>query len=88
MVHRTVAQLAVYRLPQPLRIFFYVHREELVRYSVRPDQRRNSDSLEAPRHYIDLEPFGDSSAWKMPMSRTEAVEKISPDTLFKYGYVP
>ncbi|MFM2145650.1 MAG: hypothetical protein RL732_486 [Bacteroidota bacterium] len=88
MVHRTVAQLAIYRLPKSLRIFFYVHKEELVRYSVRPDQRRNTDSLEAPRHYIDLEPFGDSSAWKMPMDRATAMQKIAKDTLFKYGYVP
>ena len=88
LVHRTVNQLAVYELPKELRSFFYSNMEYLVKHSVRPDLRRNEDSTEATKHFIDLEAFGDSAAWKMPMQWNEAVKLYSSDSLIKYGYVP
>lgn len=60
----------------------------LVKQSVRADQRRNEDPTEASKHFIDLEIFGDSAAWKMPLYWNEAVSKFKKDTLIKYGYVP
>jgi hypothetical protein len=88
LVHRTIHQLAVYELPRPMRPFFYKHMQYLVDNAGRPDQRRNQDSTEAPKHFIDLEAFGDSAAWKMPFSWEEAVKRYTKDTLFEYGYVP
>ena len=88
LVHRTSTQLAVYQLPKSLQPFFHQNMDYLVKNSVRPDQRRNSDKTEAPKHYIDLEPFGDSAAWKMPMEWNAAVARYSKDSLEKYGYVP
>lgn len=88
LVHRTVTQLAIYKLPKKMQPFFYTYLDSLVQHSIRPDQRRNADSTEAPKHFIDLEVFGDSAAWKMPMQWQEAVSKFSKDTLEKYGYVP
>lgn len=60
----------------------------LVENAGRPDQRRNQDSTEAPKHFIDLEAFGDSAAWKMPFQWEVAVKIFSKDSLLKYGYVP
>ncbi len=88
LVHRTTTQLAVYQLPKRLQPLFFQNKELLVQKSVRPDQRRNYDSSEAPKHFIDLEMFGDSAAWKMPHDWDEAVAKYSKDSLIKYGYVP
>jgi hypothetical protein len=88
LVHRTIHQLAVYELPAPMRPFFYKNIKYLVEYSGRPDQRRNEDSTEATKHFIDLEAFGDSAAWKMPYSWQEAVKIYTKDSLLKYGYVP
>jgi S1/P1 Nuclease len=88
LVHRTTQQLAVYELPRTLQSFFYSNMGYVVKYSVRPDQRRNEDSTEATKHFIDLEMFGDSAAWKMPYNWNEAVAKYSKDSLLKYGYVP
>lgn len=68
--------------------FFYSNREYLVKNAPRPDQRRNQDSAEAPRHFIDLEAFGDSAAWKMPMNWEDAVRMHTKDSLLKYGFVP
>ncbi len=88
LVHRTIHQLAVYELPAEMRPFFYKNMKYLVDNAGRPDQRRNEDSTEATKHFIDLEAFGDSAAWKMPTTWQEAVKIYSKDSLLKYGYVP
>ncbi len=88
LVHRTIHQLAVYELPAPMRPFFYKNMNYLVENAGRPDQRRNQDSTEASKHFIDLEAFGDSAAWKMPYTWEEAVKMYTKDSLLKYGYVP
>ena len=88
LVHRTVHQLAIYQLPKGLQPFFYSQKEYLVKYATRPDERRNSDSTEATKHFIDFEAFGDSAAWKMPMDWNSAVQRYTKDSLVKYGYVP
>ena len=88
LVHRTVNQLAIYQLPKSMGAFFWKNKDYLVKESVRPDQRRNSDPSEAPRHFIDLEAYGDSAAWKMPLHLDEAIRQYSRDTIYKYGYVP
>lgn len=88
LVHRTIHQLAVYELPETIRPFFYKHLDKLVSDAPRPDQRRNEDSTEAPKHFIDLEMFGDSAAYKMPYDWQKAMKQYSKDSLVKYGYVP
>jgi hypothetical protein len=88
LVHRTTTQLAIYQLPKSAAAAFYQNSEALVKASVRPDQRRNIDSTEAPKHFIDLEMYGDSAAWRMPHNWNAAVATYTKDTLEKYGYVP
>lgn len=88
LVHRTVNQLAVYQLPKRMQPFFFKNMEYVVKFSVRPDQRRNEDPTEATKHFIDLEIFGDSAAWKMPYEWEKAVSLFTKDSLIKYGYVP
>jgi hypothetical protein len=88
LVHRTVNQLAVYQLKGDLQEFFFENKENLVYNAPRADIRRNTDSTEATKHFIDLEAFGDSAAWKMPYGWNEAVKLYNKDSLIKYGYVP
>lgn len=88
LVHRTVNQLAIYQLRGDLQEFFFENRENLVYNAPRADIRRNTDSTEATKHFIDLEAFGDSAAWKMPYDWGNAVKSFSKDSLIKYGYVP
>src|SRR5687767_1486680 len=88
LIHRTINQLAIYELPEPMRYYFHDHMQYIVKYSVRPDQRRNEDPQEAPKHFIDLELFGDSAAWKMPLKWEEAVRRYGKDSLVHGGYVP
>jgi hypothetical protein len=88
LAHRTIHQLAIYQLPKAMRPFFYENMDYMVKNSVRPDQRRNSDKSEEPKHYIDAEAYGDSALWVMPHQWDDAVAKYSKDTLLEYGYVP
>lgn len=88
LVHKTVHQLAVYGLPKKMRPFFYQNMEYLVSNAPRPDTRRNQDSTEAPKHFIDLEMYGADAANAMPMDWQDAQKLYSKDSLFKYGYVP
>lgn len=87
LVHRTIHQLAVYELPRNMQPFFHKNLENLVTNAVRPDLRRDNDSLEASRHFIDLEMYNDA-AKRMPLGWDQAVKQYSKDSLLKYGYVP
>ena len=88
LVHKTIHQLAVHQLPKKMRVFFFDNMDNLVSNAPRPDTRRNQDSTEASKHFIDLELYGEDAAHRMPMDWPEAVKQYSRDSLLKYGYVP
>ena len=87
--HRTITQVAVYELPAGLQGFYYRNMAELVRLSTAPDERRNDDPSEAPKHYIDMDHYSEEDPFgRMPRQYDLAVAKFSADTLKKYGTVP
>ncbi|WP_082893714.1 zinc dependent phospholipase C family protein [Rufibacter ruber] len=86
--HKVIQQLAIYGLPKGMQPFYHRHMAYLVDKSVRPDERRNTDPAEAPRHYIDVDVYGEKAVYEMPESWGPAVAKYSADTLRKYGVVP
>lgn len=88
LVHRTVNQLAIYELPKEILPFFYQHKEYLVTNAPRPDLRRNEDSTEATKHFIDLEMYENTTKPTMPVYWKDAVKRYTKDSLLKYGYVP
>lgn len=88
LVHRTVAQLAIYELPKPMQAFFFLNKDSLVYGAPRPDLRRFKDESEGSKHYMDMEYFGDSAFSVVPHNFDDAIAKYSLDTLNKYGTVP
>ena len=88
LIHHTTTQLAIYELPKAMQPFFYKSMKVLVKDCTRPDERRNSDPTEATKHFIDMEAYGDSAAYKMPTNWDAAIAKYGKDSLLKYGYVP
>ncbi|MFM7430632.1 MAG: zinc dependent phospholipase C family protein [Flammeovirgaceae bacterium] len=56
--------------------------------AVNPDRRRYAVPEEAPRHFIDLDVYGDSAAYTLPRYWKDAVEKFGEDSLVKHGIVP
>lgn len=86
--HESINQLSVFALPPEMSVFYKRNLEYLVEASVNPDRRRYSVKEEAPRHYIDLDSYGDSLKWKLPKYWTEAVKQLGEDTLAAHGIVP
>jgi hypothetical protein len=68
--------------------FYKKNIEYITEASVNPDRRRFSVVDEAPRHYIDIDHYGDSAFHKMPRYWKEASELYSEDTLKAYGILP
>ncbi len=60
----------------------------LTEHAVDPDKRRYTDSLEAPRHFLDADYYGNFPFDSIPQQWNNAAAKYSADTLNKYGTVP
>ena len=86
--HQRINRLAVFTLPPGMIGFYKKNISYITEASINPDRRRFSVPEEAPRHYIDLDHYGDSSLYTMPRFWKAAVEKYSEDTLKAYGIVP
>jgi hypothetical protein len=86
--HQKINRLAVFTLPVEMIPFYKYHIEYISEKAVNPDMRRYIDPEEAPRHYIDLDVYGDSAWADMPRYWNDAVDMYTEDTLKAYGTVP
>jgi hypothetical protein len=86
--HQRINRLAVFTLPPSMIGFYKKNITFITEASINPDRRRFSVADEAPRHYIDLDHYGDSAVASMPRFWQGAVNKYSEDTLKSYGIVP
>jgi len=86
--HRRIDRLAVFTLPPEMIGFYKKHIVYITETSTKPDSRRTLVPGEAPRHYIDIDVYGDSAVYKMPRFWKDAVAKYGEDTLMAYGIVP
>ena len=86
--HKKINRLAVFTLPPEMIGFYKRNINYITDKAVNPDMRRYIIKEEAPRHYIDLDEYGDSAIYKLPRYWTQAVEELTIDTLNAYGLVP
>lgn len=87
--HRLINRMAVFTLPESLLLFYKTNIEYITEHAVDADKRRYSDTLEAPRHYIDIDYYETSLPLDtLPRKWKEAVGKFTEDTLKAYGIVP
>lgn len=68
--------------------FFKKHIQFLTDNAVNPDRRRYAVVGEAPRHFIDLDAYADTTAATLPRFYKEAADKYGEDTLALHGLVP
>ena len=68
--------------------FFKKHIGFLTDNAVNPDKRRYAVVGEAPRHFIDLDAYPDTSAVTLPRYYKEATDLYGADTLALHGLVP
>jgi hypothetical protein len=86
--HKKINQLAVFTLPPAMSGFYKKNIDYLTEAAVNPDRRRYVVPDEAPRHYIDLDEYGDSAFYTLPRYWSEAVKKFGEETLNEHGIVP
>ncbi len=86
--HRKINRLAVFTLPPEMIGFFKKNIQTITDVSTNPDRRRYAVPDEAPRHYIDLEAYGDSACQKLPKYWSEAVGQFGEDSLKTHGILP
>ena len=86
--HQVINRMACFTLPPPLFSFYKKHIDYLTTHAVDPDKRRYSDPAEAPRHFIDIDHYGNHPFDSIPERWEDAVLKFTEDSLNKYGIVP
>jgi hypothetical protein len=86
--HRLLNRLAVYTLPPAMVGFFKANIDYMTVNATRPDSRRVVVPDEAPKHFIDVDRYGDSAEYKMPRRYADAVAKYGEDSLLRHGIVP
>lgn len=86
--HKQINKHAVFMLP-PSMIAFYKHYIHFItENAVNPDKRRYAIEGEAPRHFIDIDYYGDKALWEMPRYWHQAVELYTEEVLLQHGIVP
>lgn len=75
--HKRINRLAVFTLVPDMMPLFKKNIEFLTDHAVDPDKRRYAIKAEAPRHFIDLDRWGEAPF--------EGLPRLYPNALIKYG---
>jgi hypothetical protein len=86
--HQKINQYAVFLLPPQMLVFYKPHIQFLSEHAVDPDKRRYAVKEEGPRHYIDIDHYGNYPFDSLPRRWDSAAAKFSEDTLQAHGIVP
>lgn len=89
--HIRINKMAVFTLPPEMIGFYKRYIDYVSEHAVDPDKRRYASKGEAPRHYIDIDHYGNDTIdpfEAVPERWLDAVAKYSEDTLQAYGIVP
>lgn len=88
--HQHINYSAIFALPQPMKTFFYNHKDFITEESVVPDLRKYTirDKAEFNRHFIDIEGFEGYTLETMPKLMKEATDKFDAKLLDKMGILP
>jgi hypothetical protein len=85
--HRRINQLAIFTLPVDMVSFYKSANAYITAHAVDPDKRRYIDTLEAPRHYLDVENY-EESIDSIPEKFKDALTKYGQKKLNENGIVP
>jgi hypothetical protein len=85
--HRRINQLAIFTLPPEVIGFYKSGNKYIVEHAVDPDKRRYIDTLEAARHYLDVENY-EENIDSIPAHYKDALAKYGLKKLNASGIVP
>src|SRR5258705_10765888 len=86
--HKKINYYAVFLLPPEMMQFYKPQIDFITEHAVDPDMRRYAIAEEGPRHYMDIDHYGNYPYTDLPRKWNEAVAKFSEDSLTQYGIVP
>ncbi len=86
--HQKINYYAVFLLPPEMLILYKPNIAFLSEHAVDPDKRRYAVADEGPRHYIDIDHYGQYPYPGLPRKWKEAVAKFGEDSLKLFGIVP
>ncbi|MEJ7683719.1 MAG: hypothetical protein WKG06_38835 [Segetibacter sp.] len=70
----------MFLLPPEMMVLYKPNIQFLTDHAVDPDKRRYAVAAEAPRHYIDIDHYGQYPWPELPVKYEDAVKKYSEDT--------
>lgn len=86
--HRYANGLAVDSLPSELKPLYAANRAWIVQHAGDPDQWRNQNRAEGPKHFIDLDTWGAEVAENYPQDYWTACGLYGKEAVDKNGVVP
>ncbi len=86
--HKKINYYAVFLLPPQMMVLYKPNIYFLSEHAVDPDKRRYAVAQEGPRHYIDIDHYGEYPYNTLPRKWNDAVAKFGEDSLNAYGIVP
>ncbi len=86
--HKQINRLAVFLLPEEMFGFYKTNIDFLTEHAVDADKRRHGVEGEAPKHYIDLDLWGEPPFDSLPRRWKDAVARYGEDSLMNNGIVP
>jgi hypothetical protein len=75
--HRRINRVAVFSLPPEMIIFFKKNIEFITEHAVDPDKRRYATQFEGPRHFIDIDRWGEYPFPDVPRDWTTALARYT-----------
>ncbi|WP_164108449.1 MULTISPECIES: zinc dependent phospholipase C family protein [Sphingobacterium] len=84
--HKKINETAIFLLPSELAPFFKKNIKLITEKAVDADKRCYVDTVEGPRHYIDIDRYENIDS--VPIHWSKAVEKYSERKLLAQGIVP
>ena len=85
--HKRINQLAIFTLPPEMLFFYKSAHQYITEHAIDPDKRRYIDTLEAPRHYLDVENY-EQHIDSIPEKFNDALAKYGQKKLNENGIVP
>lgn len=85
--HQRINNLAVFTLPPGMIGFYKKNIKYITEHAVDPDKRRYADTLEAPRHYLDVENY-EKNIDSIPEKWDDALAKYGLKKLNTDGIIP
>jgi hypothetical protein len=88
--HKYILERAISLLPPEIRPFFEKHRASIVEHAIDPDLWRNVgfDTVESPRHFVDMDVYGPAPFKQLPRDFDEAVTRYGLEFVNKNGLLP